>query len=259
MKKSIGIIPARYASTRFPGKPLVDIAGKSMIQRVYEQVILSNLDKVIVATDDARIYKAVQYFGGNVVPTGPHENGTARCIEAFLKETETYDILVNIQGDEPFIAPEQINAALSAFDLADTQIATLAKQIHRLEELLNPNVVKVVFSNPIATDLYNALYFSRSPIPFVRDLPQEAWLTEAPFYKHIGLYAFSRSFLLETYPNLVAGTLEDIEKLEQLSWLEQNLTIRILKTTYETPNIDTPADLETALRWMKKEENLAKK
>lgn len=253
MKKSIGIIPARYASTRFPGKPLVDIAGKSMIQRVYEQATQSNLDKVIVATDDARIYTAVQHFGGAVVMTGKHENGTARCIEAFLKETEAYDILVNIQGDEPFIAPEQINAALSAFEVSDTQIATLAKQINSLEDLLNPNVVKVVFSNPIAANIYNALYFSRSPIPFVRDLPQETWLTQEHFYKHIGLYAFSHSFLVETYPTLVSGKLEDIEKLEQLSWLEQNLTIRLLKTTYETPNIDTPEDLEKALEWMEKE------
>ena len=251
MKKSIGIIPARYASTRFPGKPLVDIAGKSMIQRVYEQVSQSNLDKVVVATDDARIYKAVQGFGGTVVMTGKHENGTARCIEAFLKETESYDILVNIQGDEPFIAPEQINAALTAFAIPDTQIATLTKQIHRLEDLLNPNVVKVVFSNAIAPNIYNALYFSRSPIPFVRDLPQQAWLTQEHFDKHSGLDAFSRSFLVETYPPLVAGKLEDIEKLEQLSWLEQNLSIRILKTTYETPNIDTPEDLEKALRWFK--------
>jgi 3-deoxy-manno-octulosonate cytidylyltransferase (CMP-KDO synthetase) len=252
MKKSIGIIPARYASTRFPGKPLVDITGKSMIQRVYEQVTQSNLDKVIVATDDARIYAAVQNFGGAVVMTGKHENGTARCIEAFFKETETYHILVNIQGDEPFIAPEQINAALSAFEVSDTQIATLAKQIKSLEDLLNPNVVKVVFSNPIAENIYNALYFSRSPIPFVRDLPQEAWLAQEHFYKHIGLYAFSRSFLVDTYPTLVSGKLEDIEKLEQLSWLEQNLTIRMLKTTYETPNIDTPEDLEKALEWMEK-------
>lgn len=252
MKKSIGIIPARYASTRFPGKPLVDIAGKSMIQRVYEQVIQSNLDKVIVATDDARIHAAVEGFGGNVVLTGKHENGTSRCTEAFLKETETYDILVNIQGDEPFIVPEQINATLSAFELPDTQIATLAKQIHRLEDLLNPNVVKVVFSTPIATDIYNALYFSRSPIPFVRDSPQEAWLTQAHFYKHIGLYAFSRSFLLEFYPTLVAGHLEKVEMLEQLSWLEQSIIIRVLKTTHETPNIDTPKDIEKALKWLRR-------
>lgn len=250
MKKSIGIIPARYASTRFPGKPLVNIAGKSMIQRVYEQVSQSNLDKVMVATDDVRIYKEVQGFGGHVVMTGEHENGTSRCMEAFLKETEAYDILVNIQGDEPFIAPEQINATITAFELSDTQIATLAKQIHRLEDLLNPNVVKVVFSNPVQAGIHNALYFSRSPIPFVRDLPQEAWLTQEHFYKHIGLYAFSRSFLVETYPTLLAGHLEEIEKLEQLSWLEQNLTIRILKTSYETPNIDTPEDLEKALEWL---------
>lgn len=252
MKKSIGVIPARYASTRFPGKPLIDIAGKSMIQRVYEQAKKSNLDKVIVATDDHRIYNAVQNFNGIAVMTGKHNNGTARCIEAFLQESEIYDILINIQGDEPFIVPEQINAVLTAFELADTQIATLAKQINQLEDLLNPNVVKVVLSSATERNVHNALYFSRSPIPFVRDLPQEKWLTKKYFYKHIGLYAFSRSFLLEDYPNLSLGNLEDIEKLEQLSWLEQNHTIRILKTTHETPNIDTPEDLEKALQWLNK-------
>ncbi|WMX12976.1 3-deoxy-manno-octulosonate cytidylyltransferase [Aureispira sp. CCB-E] len=251
MKKSIGIIPARYASTRFPGKPLIDIAGKSMIQRVYEQAMQSNLDKVIVATDDARIYQAVQNFGGTVVMTGLHENGTSRCIEAYLKETTTYDILVNIQGDEPFIAPSQINSILSAFNVPDTPIATLAKQIDNLDDLLSPNVVKVVFSTPIAAGIHNALYFSRSPIPFVRDLPQEAWLTQQHFYKHIGLYAFSRSFLLKTYPILASGQLEAIEKLEQLAWLEHNQSIRILKTDYEAPNIDTPEDLNKALAWLK--------
>ncbi|BDS11962.1 3-deoxy-manno-octulosonate cytidylyltransferase [Aureispira anguillae] len=251
MSKSIGIIPARYASSRFPGKPLVDIAGKSMIQRVYEQVALSKLDQVIVATDDQRIYDTVKKFGGKVVMTGQHENGTSRCIEAFLKTDQEYDILVNIQGDEPFIQPAQINAALAAFKVPQTSIATLAKRVTHLNDLLNSNVVKVAFSNPIETGVYNALYFSRSPIPFVRDLPQEEWLAQHHFYKHIGLYAFSRSFLIDHYPHIKPSRLEAMEMLEQLSWLENGYAIRILETTIETPNIDTPKDLEIALDWLK--------
>lgn len=250
MKKAIGIIPARYASTRFPGKPLVDIAGKSMIQRVYEQATKSNLDKVVVATDDKRIYEAVKNFGGLVNLTGKHNNGTARCVEAFSQEINAYDIMVNIQGDEPFIHPEQINDILKAFLIPHTQIATLTKQITDLQDVLNPNVVKVVFSNPIQAEIYNALYFSRSPIPFVRDLPQEQWLKQHKFYKHIGLYAFSRSFLLNQYPNITTGHLESTEMLEQLSWLENNCIIRVLRTTIETPNIDSPEDLEIALQWL---------
>lgn len=243
MKTSIGIIPARYASTRFPGKPLVDIAGKIMIQRVYEQAIQSNLNQVIIATDDQRIYDAVKTFGGEVMMTGAHENGTSRCVEVLKKLEQRYDIMVNVQGDEPFIRPEQINLVLQAFELADTQIATLAKKIEKLEHILNPNIVKVVRSQFITNGICNALYFSRSPIPFVRDLPPEKWLETHCFYKHIGLYAFSSSFLLEQYPALQKSQLEPAEMLEQLSWLENNIPIRILETNFETPNIDRPEDL----------------
>jgi 3-deoxy-manno-octulosonate cytidylyltransferase (CMP-KDO synthetase) len=250
-KKSIGIIPSRYASTRFPGKPLTDIAGKSMIQRVYEQTSKSKLDKVVVATDDRRIYDAVIAFGGAVVMTGIHNNGTSRCIEAFHKQTDDhYAIMVNIQGDEPFIHPEQINATLKAFDIPNTQIATLAKRITSIEDVLNPNIVKVVFSKAILEGIHNALYFSRSPIPFARDSAQDQWLYHHSYYRHIGLYAFSRSFLTDQYPNLEKTNLEHIEMLEQLRWLENNFSIRILETTFETLNIDVPEDIEKALEWL---------
>lgn len=256
MSKSIGIIPARYASTRFPGKPLIDIAGKTMIQRVYEQASKANLDKVIVATDNQRIYEVVKNFGGKVTMTQAHKNGTSRCVEAFLAETVDYDILVNIQGDEPFVQPSQINALLQAFKLPHTQIATLAKRILQSKELFNPNIVKVVFSQAIEEEIYNALYFSRQAIPFVRDIPTENWLAQQHFYKHIGLYAFSRSFLVNNYPNIQSGHLETAEKLEQLAWLEQQCSIRILKTAIETPSIDSPEDLATALQWYQQQKDL---
>lgn len=251
-KQSIGIIPARYASTRFPGKPLIDIAGKTMIQRVYERAAASNLDSVVVATDDERIYQAVVNFGGNVAMTGVHSNGTSRCIEAFLEQAIPYDILVNIQGDEPFIHPSQINAILKAFGSPSTKIATLVKKITNGDDLFNPNVVKVVLSQAVINEVYNALYFSRSPIPFVRDAVQEQWLEQHNFYKHIGLYAFSRSFAIEDYPTINTGILQDIEKLEQLQWLENNIAIRALETSLTTPNIDTPEDLKKALLWLEK-------
>lgn len=251
MKKSysIGIIPSRYGSTRFPGKPLVDIAGKPMIQRVYEQALQSELDDVLVATDDQRIYELVQDFGGKAIMTGVHENGTARCVAAFFEHAMKYDILVNIQGDEPFIAPEQINAVLRAFELPHTPIATLMKPIYQLEELHNPNVVKVVFTKEIHKGIRNALYFSRTPIPHVRDQAIEEALAAGHFYKHIGLYGFSRSFVTQQYTFMKEGRLEQLEVLEQLAWLEEHKTIRLIETHLEAPSIDTPADLEAALLW----------
>ena len=201
--QSIGIIPSRYGSTRFPGKPLADIDGKPMIQRVYEQAIQSKLDDVLVATDDQRIYEVVQNFGGKAIMTGVHENGTARCVAAFFEHAMRYDILVNIQGDEPFIAPEQIDTILTAFELPNTPIATLMKPIQQLEELHNPNVVKVVFTKEIQKGIRNALYFSRSPIPYIRDQQLEQALAEGHFYKHIGLYGFSRSFITQQYTCLL--------------------------------------------------------
>lgn len=251
--QSIGIIPARYASTRFPGKPLVDVGGKPMIQRVYEQAIQSSLEDVLVATDDQRIYKAVHDFGGKAIMTGVHDNGTARCMAVFFEHAMRYDVLVNIQADEPFIAPQQIDAVLSAFELPNTSIATLMKPIEQLEELYNPNVVKVVFTKEIKKGIHNALYFSRSPIPYIRNQQVEQALVERHFYKHIGLYGFSRSFITQQYTFVQEGRLEGVEILEQLAWLEEHKTIRLVETHLEAPSIDTPADLEAALIWWKKQ------
>lgn len=244
-KSSLGIIPARYASTRFEGKPLVDIGGKSMIQRVYEQAQQSNLDKVIVATDDRRIEQAVLNFGGQVVLTGEHETGTERCIEALQKQQDKFDIVVNIQGDEPFIQPSQINLLLDSFHLSGTTIATLVKQIDKIEEVLDPNLVKVVFNQQ-----NQALYFSRNGIPFVRDKALAHWLEEQDYYKHIGLYAFDSKFLLHQYAKLAPSTLASSEKLEQLQWLDNGYNITIAQTNIETLGIDTPADLEKALLFL---------
>ncbi len=240
----LGIIPARFASTRFPGKPLVLIHGKSMIQRVYEQVEQARrVNRVVVATDDARIYDHVRSFGGEVLLTrADHPSGTDRCAEVAQQFPEAEWVL-NIQGDEPFIQPEQIDL------LADTlsqsarfSIATLAKQIEQPEHLLNPNVVKVVFSRR-----FGALYFSRHPIPYLRNHPASDWLTHLPFYKHIGLYGFSRKTLLRV-ARLRPTPLEQAESLEQLRWLEHGCRIAVGVTTQETVGIDTPEDLERVER-----------
>ncbi len=242
-KSSIGIIPARFASTRFEGKPLVDIGGKSMVQRVYEQAMKANLDKVIIATDDHRIEQVVHDFGGNVVRTGQNETGTERCIEALQQTTESFDIMVNIQGDEPFIDPSQINLLLDQFEQATPPpIATLVKKVAIVEEVLNPNIVKVVFNQQ-----KQALYFSRNGIPYLRDIALAHWLEQHAYYKHIGLYAFSTSFILQDYPELLASTIAEGEKLEQLQWLDNGYPIAIAETTIETIGIDTPSDLERAL------------
>lgn len=236
----IGIIPARYASTRFPGKPLAMIGGKSMIQRVYEQALAARqLDTVVVATDDARIYEHVAGFGGEVRYTrAEHPSGTDRCAEVALQFPEAQWIL-NIQGDEPFIQPEQIDLlARTLMQQSRFPVATLAKQIENREVLLNPNVVKVVFSQRAG-----ALYFSRHPIPFVRGKNAGEWLKHQSFYKHIGLYGFRRSTLLKI-ARLKPSVLEQAESLEQLRWLEQGYRIAVGVTGLETVGIDTPEDLE---------------
>jgi len=247
IKKTIGIIPARYASTRFPGKPLVDIAGKSMIQRVYEQAKqVPDFSAVYVATDDNRIFEHVKDFGGQVVMTlDTHQSGTDRCAEVFeLLADEEIGFVVNIQGDEPFIAPEQIQQLIEIIKgetneniLQNPPLATLAKQIMTSEELFNDNVVKVVFGEKL-----NALYFSRNPIPFVRGKKQEDWLKGNLFFKHIGLYAY-RAEILKEIANLPAGRLEKMESLEQLRWLENGYAIQCGITDRETIGIDTPEDL----------------
>lgn len=242
MNKIIGIIPSRYASTRFPGKPLAVINGKTMIQHVYEQSLkCSMLSKVVVATDDERIYENVTNFGGEAIMTSTnHINGTSRCNEVIekLESQGVYtDIAINIQGDEPRINPEQITSVAKLFNKDSTEIATLAKAINNYDDLTNPNVVKVVFGK-----LNNALYFSRQPIPFYRDATINQWLDNAKYYKHIGIYGY-RIDVLKRIINLPKGHLENAENLEQLRWLENGINIAIDITEYESIAIDTPKDL----------------
>jgi 3-deoxy-manno-octulosonate cytidylyltransferase (CMP-KDO synthetase) len=240
-RKSLGIIPARYASSRFPGKPLVELGGKSMIRRVYERALLSDVSKVVVATDDERIYEHVASFGGNVTMTSPaHESGSDRCAEAAEQYTD-FEYIVNIQGDEPFIRPEQINLALSVF-AKDSRfdIATLAKPITTAQELFNPNVVKAVFA-PNG----RALYFSRHPIPYLRNVPEDAWLEQNKHFKHIGLYVYKRN-ALKKLALLPVSDLERAESLEQLRWLENGIHIGLAVTPFDTVGVDTPEDLERA-------------
>ncbi|MCC8152831.1 MAG: 3-deoxy-manno-octulosonate cytidylyltransferase [Tannerellaceae bacterium] len=245
----IGIIPARYASTRFPGKPLADMDGKPMIQRVYEQV-KDVLDKVIVATDDVRIEKAVLHFGGNVVMTSAdHKSGTDRCYEAFTKAGEGFDVVINIQGDEPFIRKEQIEALKACFRSPEIDIATLVKPFKATDDfekdLFNPNSPKVVLNKN-----REALYFSRSVIPYVRGENHLEWLKKHTFYKHIGLYGYRANVLAEI-TQLPQSSLELVESLEQLRWLENGYRIKAGITEQETIGIDTPEDMEKALAFMR--------
>ena len=245
----LAIIPARYASSRFPGKPLADIGGRPMIERVYERV--SRLfDHCYVATDDRRIGEAVLRFGGRVVMTSDsHRSGTDRCGEALEKvETETgikFDVVVNVQGDEPFVSEEHLTKIKESFLLPDTQIATLVKAFSPTEDIFNPNSPKVVVS---ATGF--ALYFSRSAIPFLRGQEQAQWQKQFKYYKHIGMYAY-RTDVLREIVRLPAGVLEQAESLEQLRWLENGYTIRVSETTTETVAIDTPEDLQRVLGLLK--------
>lgn len=239
----LGIIPARYASTRFPAKPLADMGGKSMIRRVYEQAKKSkSLSKVVVATDHEEIYQHVIDFGGDVCMTSTHHaSGTDRCYEVLLKENTSFDYVINIQGDEPFIEPEQIDLLASLLD-GDTELATLIKKIDSVEQLFNPNLVKAVVNKNA-----EALYFSRSPIPYVRNMEQVEWVTHHNFYKHIGMYAY-RKDVLEKITRLEISSLEKAESLEQLRWLENGYKIKVKETNIETIGIDTPEDLQNALK-----------
>ncbi len=245
-KKILGIIPARYGSTRFPGKPLADIGGKPMIQRVYEQVC-QTLSTVYVATDDERIDQAVKAFGGKVVMTSvDHQSGTDRCAEALRKivalEEEQYYAVINIQGDEPFISPLQIEKLAGCFENSATELATLVKPVQVKEDLFNPNKPKVVVSK----DRY-ALYFSRSPIPYLRGEAEEKWVEKHRYFNHIGLYGY-RSDILNEITELPIGVLEAAESLEQLRWLENGYTIRVEETDEQAVAIDTPEDLEKVLK-----------
>ncbi len=235
----LGIIPARYGSTRFPGKPLAMIGGKTMVHRVYEQALKSTLDAVVVATDDERIMGEVSGFGGAVVMTRTdHRSGTDRCREALDLMGGDFEAVVNIQGDEPFIDPAEIDQVAALIRRDDTELATLAKPIKDYDTLMNPNAVKVVFG----TD-GNALYFSRQPIPFVRDTTPEHWLERVEYYHHIGIYAYKAETLRRIH-DLAQGRLECAESLEQLRWLENGMRIRVAVTHCERSiSIDTPQDL----------------
>lgn len=257
----IGIIPARFASSRFPGKPLIDLGGKTMIQRVYEQAS-QVLEHVVVATDDDRIYDCVKAFGGNVLMTSPdHTCGTDRVYEAYtlcrnqiagdLPDSEI--VVVNIQGDEPFIQPDQIRALMSCFP---TEIATLVHPFtHKdsYDDLQNPNYVKVAIahgeSNKHPIVIGKALYFSRSVIPYMRGVDTAQWLQSGPYYRHIGMYAY-RADVLSLITQLPSSQLEKTESLEQLRWLENGLTIQVARTDHASIGIDTPEDVPMALQYL---------
>lgn len=237
--KVIGIIPARYGSTRFPGKPLALIGRKTMIRRTYEQVLKSSLDGAVVATDDQRIFDEVRGFGGRVVMTRTdHKSGTDRCCEALDHVGGDVDAVVNIQGDEPFIDPRQIDQVAELIRRDDTCLATLAKRITDPSRLDNPNTVKVVFDHE-----GNALYFSRHPLPYVRGIEREKWFEAAEYYQHIGIYAY-KTDTLRAVAAMSQSRLEQAESLEQLRWLEHGLRIRVAVTDLpDAIAVDTPDDL----------------
>lgn len=243
MAEVIGIIPARYASSRFPGKPLVEILGMSMIQRVYRQAMLvERLSRVVVATDDERIFDHVKQFGGEVIMTSPlHASGTDRCAEALSILGSDHDVVVNIQGDEPFVAPKQIDALVALFDRPETSIGTLIKRVDKVEDLLSDTVIKVV------RDVDGkALYFSRVAIPHVRGARPVDMLDSTVYFKHIGIYAY-RTTTLRSLTALPVSSMELAEGLEQLRWMENGHPIHLVETTHESNSVDTPADLARML------------
>ena len=243
----LAIIPARYASSRFPGKPLALVNGKPMIQRVYEQACKA-FEYVCVATDDQRIFDAVKEFGGEAVMTSEnHNSGTDRCFEALVNFTKesgiSFDVVVNVQGDEPYIQPQQLKLLEECFNDTDTDIATLVKRVRDKEEFLNPNAPKVIMDSNS-----NALYFSRAAIPFPRDKEiTDEFVANTRLYRHIGLYGY-RSNILEKICRMEQSFLEQTEKLEQLRWLENGLKIKVAETDLETYAVDTPEDLENINR-----------
>ena len=252
--KFMAIIPARYASTRYPGKPLAILGGKTVIQRVYEQV-KSVLNDVYVATDDERIYNAVTAFGGKAVMTrADHKSGTDRIEEAAEKIEESGKwneesdnvVVINVQGDEPFIQPSQIETLMHLFDAPETQIGTLGKPFESIEAIENPNSPKIVTDNRGF-----ALYFSRSVIPYIRGKERDSWFGEYPFLKHLGIYAYRREVLAEV-TKLPMSSLEKAESLEQLRWLQNGYRIRVGLTDIETVGIDTPEDLTRAEEFLLK-------
>lgn len=246
--KFIGIIPARYASSRFPGKPLALLGGKYVIQHVYEKAA-SVLETVYVATDDERIVKAVESFGGKALMTrSDHKSGTDRIAEAMGKVDGHWDVVVNIQGDEPFVRKEQLQTICRCFDDDRTQIATIGKRFTDMDAVKNPNSPKIVVDN----NGY-AMYFSRSVIPFVRGIDQEYWLQNYPFLKHLGIYAY-RTDVLNEITHLPQSSLEKAESLEQLRWLQNGYKIKVGITDFETVGIDTPEDLVRAEKFLAQSE-----
>ena len=246
--KVFGIIPARYASTRFPGKPLAQLGGRCMVEWVYRRASEA-FDTVAVATDDERIVAEVRRFGGRAVMTGSnHQSGTDRCAEALALMQEEYgtkaDVVVNVQGDEPFVDPELLTQLAACFNDESTQIATVVKPFDTIADLLNPNNVKVVM-----TAAGHAVYFSRSPIPYIRGFAQDEWLCQHTFYWHLGLYAY-RADILNRLTQLPPSPLEIAESLEQNRWIENGYDIRIIQTQGENISIDTPEDLTYAQQWL---------
>ncbi len=248
-KKILGIIPARYASTRFPAKPLIDIYGKTMIQRVYEQTKKSSLlTQLVVATDDQRIYEEVKSFGGEVLMTSEkHKNGTERCAEVLKILNKDFDIIINIQGDEPFFESDSIRLITACFNEKNTEIATLIKKIENIEDLENHSVVKAVISKN-----NKALYFSRLTIPYYRKDLTENRIQKHTYYKHIGIYAY-RPKVLKEIVKLKETALEKAESLEQLRWLENAYNITTNITTHDSNSVDTPEDLEALMNHFGKE------
>jgi 3-deoxy-manno-octulosonate cytidylyltransferase (CMP-KDO synthetase) len=238
-KQLVGIIPARYASTRFPGKPLVDISGKTMIQRVYEQAKkCDRLERIIVATDDERIATVVKTFGGEVCMTSStHPSGTDRCAEVVTKLSLKNYAVVNIQGDEPFIDPMQIQLVCECFDDPKTELATLIKKISSTDILFGPNSPKVIVDSN-----HFAIYFSRHPLPYLRGIEQREWVNQHTFFQHIGIYGY-RTDILQKITKLSPSTLEKAESLEQLRWIENGFKIKTAETSLDTIAIDTPEDL----------------
>lgn len=250
--RTLAIIPSRYGSSRFPGKPLADIAGKSMVRRVYEQAQKA-FENVCVATDDERIVAEVESFGGVAIMTSSaHQSGTDRCFEAYSKYRTMFpnreiDIIMNIQGDEPLIDPVQLKSLEKAFTEKNVYLGTMAKRIDNQEELFNPNSPKVIMDN----NGY-ALYFSRQTIPYLRDCPKELWLTKHTYYKHIGLYAYKPE-VLKAICSMERSPLEICESLEQLRWIENGLKIKVVETDSKTLAVDTPEDLEKIVRYIEKD------
>ncbi len=247
--KFVALIPARYGSTRFPGKPLADIGGKTMIHRVYEQVKKA-VETVYVATDDQRIYDEVVRFGGKAIMTSiNHKSGTDRCYEAYTKIGKPFDVVLNIQGDEPFIEPEQIESLKKCFDYHGIDIATLVKPFSSgdiFDNLSASNTPKVVINKNM-----EAMYFSRSVIPFNRGIDRNSWLSVHTYYKHIGMYAY-RSEVLAEITQLEQSPLELAESLEQLRWLENGYCIKVAINNHETIGIDTPEDLEKTRKYIQR-------